>query len=289
MNTIIEKKRADVSMYIDRHVISEAAVQSIVVVGSVATGLASARSDIDARVFLNPYDLYAVPAECKWQPDDDTFHGIMSPIENPIQLDFKRLDLQEWSHPTHVWPEPILAELQDGWIAFDRHGQIRPLITERTAYTEEIRQARLDDALPFLDGLLNLSSIDHNWTTLGANTAHDRLHAAYDYLVQALFAYNHRWRTWRSREMTCLLKLPWLPENFSDHVLQAANALSATKDGYEKRFKVLRHFFDAFVRQCHNDGLYGPDTVLDAFIRGHDEPGRDWNMAEWVQKHQNRT
>ncbi|MEM7029208.1 MAG: nucleotidyltransferase domain-containing protein [Chloroflexota bacterium] len=288
MNPIIEKKKAELSMYIERHIVSEPAVKGIVAVGSIATGLARERSDIDAVVFLEPFDLYAVPAECKWHPDQDKFYGIMSAVENPIQLDFKRFDLTKWSQPAHIWPEPICAELNEGWVAFDRHNQIQPLIAKRIAYTDEIRQARLDEALPFLDGMLNVNDAEQNWETLGPNMAHDRLHAAYDFLVQALFAYNRRWRTWRSREMTYLLNLPWLPVNFEEQALLVSNALSSTLDGYKNRMTLLRHFLDELVSQCQRDKIYGKDAILEAFIRNHDEPGRDWNMDEWVETHQQR-
>jgi hypothetical protein len=76
MNVATEQKRKDLLMYIEREVITDPSVQGVVVIGSVATGTARADSDIDAVVFLEPFDLYAVPAECKWCPDDGTFHGI---------------------------------------------------------------------------------------------------------------------------------------------------------------------------------------------------------------------
>ena len=59
--------------------------------------------------FSNRLISYAIPAECKWQPDQGTFHGIFSEVENSIQLDFKRLDLREWSKPTYKWPNSICA------------------------------------------------------------------------------------------------------------------------------------------------------------------------------------
>lgn len=288
MNSVTEKKRADLLSYIDRHVISEPTVQGVVAIGSVATGLARANSDIDAVIFLDPLDFYAVPAEFYWQPETDTFHGIFSAVENVIQLDFKRLDLEEWSQPNYVWPEPICAELGEGWVAFDRTGQIEKLVTERTAFNDEIRQARLDETLIQLDQLLDISAAEQAWANLGSSYAHDRLHAAYDFLVQGIFAYNRRWRTWRSREMAYLFKLPWLPEGFEKQVLQASNALSSTFDGYEQRLNLLNQLFNKLVVQCQQDGLYGAEAIDEAFIRQHDEPGRDWNMAEWAEAHQQR-
>ena len=263
-------------------------IQGVVVIGSVAKGIARANSDIDAVVFLDPFDLYAIPAEFQWQPDNGTFHGIFSDVESAIQLDCMRLDLQEWSKPTHVWPESLCAELSKGWLAFDRHNQIHTLIAERTYFNDEIRQKRLDDAIVHVDWLLKDSTVERTWETLGAKVAHYRLHSAYDYLMQALFAYNRRWRTLRSRELSDLLNLPWLPEKFDEQLMLATNALSVTKDGYQKRVSILQQFFKELVTQCQEEGLYGADAVSEAFIRQHEEPGRDWNMEEWNKQHRER-
>ncbi|KPV42324.1 hypothetical protein AN477_18695 [Alicyclobacillus ferrooxydans] len=35
-------------------------------------------------------------------------------------------------------------------------------------------------------------------------------------------------------------------------------------------------------------GTYGKDPVSEAFIRSHDEPGRAWNMQEWMRRHRDR-
>jgi predicted nucleotidyltransferase len=288
MNPATQSKRKELSTFIQQEVIRETSVQGVVVIGSVAKGIARADSDIDAVVFLDPFDLYAIPAEFKWRPDDGTFHGIFSDVENSIQLDFKRLDLQQWSTPTHVWPEALCAELSEGWLAFDRHDRIRKLIAERTWFSDEIRQERLDDAIVCLDWLLNDSTSERTWETLGAKVSHYRLHSAYDYLTQALFAYNRRWRTLRSRELSDLLKLPWLPDKFDKQLLLATNALSVTKDGYQQRVTILRHFFNELVTKCQQDGMYGDEAVSEAFIRQHVEPGRNWNMAEWNKKHRER-
>ena len=50
----------------------------------------------------------------------------------------------------------------------------------------------------------------------------------------------------------------------------------------------LRQFFDELVDKCQRDGLYGVNAVNEAFMRRHDEPGRDWNMDEWNKKHKER-
>jgi hypothetical protein len=209
-------------------------------------------------------------------------------VEDSIQLDFKRLNLQEWSRPTHVWPESLCAELSEGWVGFDRHGQIRKLIQERTYFNDEIRRERLDDAIVHLDWLLRDSSAQRVWETQGATIAHYRLHSAYDYLMQALFAYNRRWRTLRSREIPDLLKLPWLPEKFNERLILATNAFSMTKDGYQRRVTILQHFFNELMMKCQQEGTYGRDAVSEAFIRQHEEPGRNWNMDEWNKKHKER-
>jgi predicted nucleotidyltransferase len=288
MNIATRKKRTDLSRFIQKEILAEKSVQGMVVIGSVAKGTADPDSDIDAIVFLDPVDLYAIPAEFKWRPEDGTFHGIFSAVENSIQLDFTRLDLQEWSRPTHAWPESICAELSEGWLAFDRQGRIQGLIAEGTYYRDEVRQERLDDAIVHLDWLLNDSAADRAWESLGGKGAHYRLHSACDYLIQALFAYNRHWRTVRSRELSNLLKLPWLPVKFEQQLFLATNALSETQDGYQQRVILLRNFLDELVARCQQDGLYNDNPVSEAFIRRHDEPGRDWNMDEWNQKHKER-
>ena len=288
MNSATKRKRTELSRFIQQEILPETSVQGVVVIGSVAKGIARADSDIDAVIFLEPYDLYAIPAEFKWRFDDGSFHGIFKEVENSIQVDLKRLHLQEWSKPTHVWPESICAELGEGWLAFDRHGQIRKLIQERTYFSDEIRQRRLDDAIVHLDWLLRDSSAQRTWETQAATIAHYRLHSAYDYLMQALFAYNRRWRTLRSREISDLLKLPWLPEKFNDQLILATNALSLTKDGYQRRVTIMQRFFNELLIKCQQEGTYGGDAVSEAFIRQHDEPGRNWNMDEWNKKHKER-
>lgn len=288
MNTAAQRKRSELEDFIRREVIPEPSVQCLVAIGSVATGTARVDSDIDAIVFIEPFDLYAIPAEFQWQPEQRTFHGISSDVENAIQFDFKRLDLKVWSLPTHIWPEPMCAELSEGWLAFDREGQIEKLVAERTKYADEIRLLRLDEAFVQLDQLLNVVKTERTWATLGPTIAHVRLHSAYDYLLQAIFAYNRRWRTWRSRELAYLLRLPWLPARFEEQLLFATNALSATHEGYQQRVSLLRHFFDEVVAQCQQDKLYGANVVGEAFIRLHDEPGRNWNMEEWTRLHQQR-
>lgn len=80
MNRATEQKRAELAAYIQAEVIPETSVQGIVVIGSVAKGTARSDSDVDAVVFLEPYDLYTVPAESKWQPGTREYHGIFSDV-----------------------------------------------------------------------------------------------------------------------------------------------------------------------------------------------------------------
>ncbi len=278
----------EAASFIQNVMISESCVQGVIVTGSVARGTARNDSDIDAVIFLEPFDLYAIPAEFKWRREDGTFHGIFSDVKNSIQFDFMRLDLQEWSKPAHVWPESLCAGLCEGWLAFDRSGQIQKLIADRTCFRDEIRQERLDDAVVHLDWLLGNTAVERTWDMLGAAEAHSRLHAAYDYLMQAVFAYNCRWRTLPGRDLSDVAKLPWLPGKFTEQVMLSANALSRTKEAYLERATLLNGFFNELVTKCLHDGIYLRDPVHEAFIRRHDEPGRDWNMAEWNEKHGTR-
>jgi hypothetical protein len=209
-------------------------------------------------------------------------------VPGAIQLDFKRVDLKEWSNPAYVWPEPICAELSRGWVAFERDNRIGRLIAKRTAYSDELRRLRLDEAIAQLGQLLDAGKAERTWATLGPVVAHTRLHAAYDYVMQAIFAYNRRWRTWRGRELPYLFELPWLPKDLEARTLAAMNALSETEEGYRQRLVVLGEFFDQVVEQCREEGLYGANAIGEAFKRLNDEPGRDWNMGEWNRKHLGR-
>ena len=289
MNKETEQKRKELTKYIQAEVIKESSIQGIVVIGSVAKGTARSDSDIDAVVFLEPYDPYAVPAESKWKTDTRKYYGVFSDVRGYIQLDFfKRVDLQKWSQPNHEWPDAICAELSEGWIAFDRKDQIKQLIAEKTIYKDKIRQARLDEALTKLDWLLKDSTIERTWDTLGDKFAHYRLHSAFDYLLQSIFAYNRRWRTLRSRELADLVNMQWLPKEFDENLLKLTNALTETRTGYLERAKSMKQCFDEVIERCQQDGLYGKYAVSEAFIRLHDEPGRDWNMEEWNRKHKSR-
>lgn len=118
--------------------------------------------------------------------------------------------------------------------------------------------------------------------------AFDRLNAAGDALAQLLFALNRRWRPWREREMTHILRLPWLPKEFEHRALTALNAPSHTREGYTARAAMLKALFDEALAELQREGFYGDDPIGEAFVRSHDEPGRAWNMAEWNRQRERR-
>ena len=291
MTPATQEKRAQFLHFLEKILLPETAVQAAVGVGSIATGQMRPDSDIDILLFLDPYDLYIVPAEAIWREVDDSFHSIFSEDETiqqqGLQLDFKRIDWPQWREPLFTWPEESLGELANGWIAYDRHGEITQQIQQRNIYSDELRQARLDEAIVWMDQHLGWDAPQTNWQALGPAIAHSRLQAAYNALVDGLFAYNRRWRIWRDRQMSRLLQLPWLPEGLADDILLVANAPSLDQSGYLARVEKLTAYFEAFQQQLIADGLY-QEPLDEAFIRLHEEPGRAWNMAEWNAKRQAR-
>jgi predicted nucleotidyltransferase len=285
MTPATEVKRKELLTFIERELKPVPAVQAVIGIGSIATGRMRPDSDIDAVVFFDPFDYYIVPAEFIWRPSDGTFHAIFSDDpevqEGGIQLDLLRLDWRTWSNPAFSWPEGRRAEFAAGWLAYDRHGKAAPLIAERTAYSETVRLDRLDEAITWLDQHLGGDGPQRRWQTLDPAIAHDRLQAAYYYLVQALFAFNRQWQPWRNREMEALLALPWLPEKFRERVLLAANAPSLHEEGYLARAGALRALFDDLLAHLTASGDYSNAPIDQAFIRQHDEPGYAWTMDEW--------
>lgn len=284
-------KRRELISFIEEVLIPQPAVQGVVGIGSIATGHARPDSDIDAVVFLEPYELYAVPAEFFWRKTDGSFHSIFNvPADQRSQglfLDFQRLALREWASPTFAWPEGRRAELADGWLAFDRDGSVGALIAERTAYPDDLRLARIDEAVVWLDQHLAGERPAMRWDSLGPAIAHDRLQAAYGYLVQALFAFNRRWQPWRNRQMQYLLRLPWLPAHFAARVLPALNAPALDQSGYDARVTMLRELAGDLLTQLLAEGVYTKDPVSEAFIRSHPGPGWAWNIQEWNRNHHN--
>ncbi|HEX6384055.1 MAG TPA: nucleotidyltransferase domain-containing protein [Anaerolineae bacterium] len=281
MTPATEQKRKQFNDFIQRVLAPEPAVKGVVGIGSIATGHMRSDSDVDAVVFFDPLDCYIVPAEAIWRADDNTFHSIFDNEVEGLPVDFLRLDWQEWSDPDFEWPEGRRAELAMGWVAFDPSGELARLIAERTTYRDDMRLERLDEAIIWLDQHLSSGKPQAIWDELGPAIAHDRLQAAYDYLVQALFAYNRQWRVWRNREMDALLSLAWLPKNFQERVLVAANAPSLNEDGYQARVDSLRALFNDLLEQLIANGDYSPTPIDQAFIRRSEEPGRSWNMDEW--------
>lgn len=285
MTSVTERKRQDLLGFIDKVLKPEPAVQGVVAIGSLASGHAQPDSDIDAIIFLDPMDWYIVPAEFIWNPEDGRFYSIFSENETlkevGIGLDFRRIHLAHWRDPNFEWPEGLLAELATSWLAFDRSGEIERLIASRTAYPESIRLQRLDEAVVWLDQHLFFSDPVRRWHALGPTIAHDRLQAAYHYLVEGLFAYNRSWRPWRNRQMISLLRLKWLPEEFSERVLEAANPPSLDVSGYTARVETLRSLSQDFLAELTAAGLYSSTPIDQAFIRSHDEPGYAWNMDDW--------
>ncbi len=285
------QKRQDLRTFIELEVANEPSVQAVIGIGSIANGLARPDSDIDAILFLDPLDLYAVPAEFKWCPSDGSFHSIFSQelrSMESMQFDFHRFDLTQWSNPSFEWPEERRAELCGGWLAFDRSEKVTELIETRTAYSDSTRTVKLDEAITWLDQHLSGDGPRVRWDSLGPVIANDRLQAAYDYLVQGLFAYNYRWRPWRNREASSLLALPWLPEGFTDRAWGASNSSSNNHDAYSARVDSLRSPFHDLTTRLVADGEYGDNVISEAFVRGAEEPGRGWNMDEWNRKHTER-
>jgi hypothetical protein len=283
------RKREQLLQYTRAHLAPHRSVSAVVAVGSVATGLARADSDIDAVVFMDPLDLHVAPAEAIWRPTDDTYHSIFDDDESlhldGIQLDLTRLDLTVWRKPEHHWPEHLRAALADGWVAFDRTGRVSELIADRTSMSDQQRRQILDDVLVSAAGLLRRDPFS-TWTTLGPAEAFDRLQAAYEELVRGVFASNRTWRPWRGRALRSLSRLDHLPPALRADPQGAVRTDGATVEAYRVRFRLLALIFDQLIDQLCRNGLYGPDAVSEAFIRLHDEPGRAWNIDEWSR---NRT
>ena len=291
MTPATEEKRNQLQLYIDQVLAKETAVKGVVGIGSIATGHCHANSDIDIILFLDPFNLYISPAEAYWRPSDDTYHSIFDESltkQNAVPLDIARLDWKQWKNPEFEWPEGRKAELAAGWIAYDPAGETAQLIADHTTYPEDTRLKRLDEAIVWLDQHLAENKPETIWQDLSPAIAHDRLESAYDYMTQLLFAYNRRWRIWRNRELQVMLQLSWLPVDFADRVLLAANAPSLDYDGYMNRVTVLRALFKEILDQLIHNGDYSYAPIDQAFLRLHEEPGRSWNMDDWYKFYQAR-
>ncbi len=278
-------KRKELQYFIKEMLKPHPAVQGVAAIGSMATGRMTLTSDIDAYLFLDPFDWYIVPAEFKWQLSDQSFHSIFTAdlVEDVIQFDFARVALPDWESPDFELEEGQKHELAAGWLAYDRSGRVKELISRFKVYDEGVRLARLDEAITWLDQHLQCKDPLARWEKLGAVIAHDRLEAAYSYLVKALFAFNRVWLPWRNRRMGALLALDWLPANFEERILVAGNAPSLDLAGYKERLDVLQQLFQELLSAVTQDGTYSYAPIDQAFMRSHDEPGYAWNMEEWNQ------
>lgn len=285
MTTATEQKREQLQQFIRQVIMPEESVQAVIGIGSLAHGRARPDSDIDAVLFLDPFDWYVVPAEFIWLPADNSFHSVFSDDpdirQEGLHFDLRRLDWRRWADPDFDWPEPDRVEMAHGWLAFDRSGKAADLIAERAAYDETIRLARLDEAIVRLDGYLDAGKLERTWRHLGPLIAHDRLQAAYHYLADALLAYNWSWRPWRYRQMEILLEQPWLPADFAERALPAAHPPALDEAGYLARAEILRDFLQELLAQLTADGDYSTAPVDQALIRARDEPGYGWNMGDW--------
>ena len=288
-----ETKRRDLRLVIDTFIEPEITIEGVVAVGSVATGAASANSDIDAIVFMHPIDRYIIPAESIWCPWDNTFHGIFV-LDQRIQkdgihLDLEFLDYRTWSDEQYDWPEEHCSGLSESWIAYDRHGNIAKLIADRTTYDDETRLARLDGFVLAVDSGLDGNTPESNWDRFAPIVCFRRLNVVRESIIGALFVYNRRWRFFPNRETLLLLDFDWLPAEFQNRFLRAAVPSSADKRGFTACVAVLRELANEILLRLVEDGLYGDDPGSEAFIRRHDEPGRAWNMDLWNEKHAARS
>lgn len=279
------EKRAQLATFIERVVRPIACIQALVGIGSLASGRARPDSDIDLIAFLEPFDLYALPAEAIWLAEDGSFHSIFSDGLDAMQVDIARLDLARWRDEGFVWPEGRKAELAHGWVAFDRAGKVAQLMAERTHYPDSLRMSRLDEAITWLDQHLSEDGPAIRWQSLGPALAHDRLNAAYGYLVQALFALNRQWQPWRNRELDALLGLTWLPQHLDERILMALTAAGHNRQAYDARVTALISLMSDVLARAQEEGIYSADPIGEAFIRSHEEPGRTWNMAAWKREH----
>ncbi len=296
--TPTDRKRQQLLDYTMSELAPHDAIRGVVATGSVAIGRARAGdetvpgSDIDAVVFMDPLDLYLLPAEFVWCPTDSTYHSIFAndPELDRVgtQLDLDRLDLPTWQSPDFDWPEPRKAELADGWIAYDPTGQIEELITARAAMSDEQRLTILDESIGQAIWIIPDGDAEGHWNKLGGVEAIDRLQAGYQELTRALFAYHRKWRPWRSRELRGLQNLNWLPAAF--HTEPAALVAMDGHDfpAYRKRAAAQRAALHDLIARLQADGVYGDDPDNESFLRLHNEPGRAWNMDGWNAEHTKR-
>ena len=76
MTPATKEKRQQLLNFIEQVLAPEEAVKGVVGIGSIASGHMHPDSDIDAVIFLDPFDLFIVPAESWWNPTDGSYHSI---------------------------------------------------------------------------------------------------------------------------------------------------------------------------------------------------------------------
>jgi hypothetical protein len=290
MNTtdLVAKKRSDLLLAIEKLLKKHSCVAGVLAVGSVATGHPRVDSDIDFIVFMDPVDLYIIPAESIWCPWDDTFHSIFVDDRKiqmeGLQLDAHFYDLRQWSSEQFAWPEYDRAGLANGWIAFDRNGELQRLIEKRTFYDEKTRTQRLDEFVLEVDYVLSDNTDEQLWDIYGPLVALSRVDAVLDAMVGALFAYNRQWRFFKDREMGFLCRLPWLPQDFQARMLGAMMTCEISRNGYLHKSRTIKGLSEEIIARLVSEGYYGAEPAPEAFRRTHAEPGRAWNMGEWNMK-----
>jgi hypothetical protein len=57
---------------------------------------------------------------------------------------------------------------------------------------------------------------------------------------------------------------------------------------YLERAAALREHFGQVLAHLQADGTYGADPIGQAFMRSHEEPGRAWNLDQWIEENQTR-
>jgi hypothetical protein len=287
-----ESKRRDLLLVVQRLLAPEACVKGVLAVGSVATGHARPDSDIDVIVFMDPVDHHVVPTEAIWCPWDGSFHSIFVKDDrirkDGIQLDVMVRSLQKWQAVDFEWPDEDKAGLAQAWIAYDPEGRIRALIDSRTAYSDAIRQRRLDAAVVDFDEALK-GDLYGLYERIGPVRAFGRLSNAFDAFVELLFAYNRRWRFLKKRELEYIETLPWVPDNFPTRLLSTMSARVADPEAaFRERAEAIRSLYAEVLVRLKREGVYRNEPVREAFMRLFDDPGRSWNLDEWGAKHRTR-
>lgn len=282
---IKNSKRQDLLLAVDRLLAKHEQVRGVVAVGSVGAGQPRESSDIDAIVYMDPVDRWIVPAESIWCPGDDSFHSIFTKDADVraggIQLDIMLRDLRVWSDVDFEWPESEKAGLVNGWIAFDRSGEIQALLNQRTCYVDDQRLQRLDDFMLVCDDVLVEDAYQTFWDRYPPIVALSRLDRLFDAVVSALYAYNRTWRGFKNREMEGLLRLAWLPDALAERLLKASILAEVSQAAYVARALALKSIADEITAKLVAEGVYGEDPCGEAFVRRYAEPGRAWNMDAW--------